>query len=703
MSPQLLGSHQLTMSSYRYSELTSPRCTRLIRLHGSPVPSDPLAFNLEEMLLDKPDKSYDALSYTWGGQPCDRPVSVLTVGTAGTSELMITANAEAALRHLRDKDRKKARYLWVDAICIDQSSIPERNVQVANMGDIYRGAKRVLIWLGEGTADTRAAFLAMAGWWRLLYTLHPRGLAHSFWTWVTVGEESGRDFIQRRMGSGMTIDHGLQVARGLDVLVSHSYWERVWTLQEIGLSKDPERCLVLCGASTEPVNLLILYETVAALHFNRNLLDRISVHFNLALREAALAVKGKERRRNSKQKYYGKEGFLSNGKYLDIFSMLSEMRAKNATEPRDYIYGLRELFPEDLKLVAVSYERPTADIYREVTQHIIERKRRDSAVNDSDDDDKTLDGILVHASQEQKTVTDCPSWVPDWSSVSVPEAARGQYTQYNKWVNRASACRRTKARCQFRSHPPGGILVLTGREVTTVGADISAKFPPGVYPPSLAFENARRPERYAQESDDEFVDYGAGPVKKVPGRREVVERNGREMLRILEEWVVHIETITDLARRGIRAPREQMARLLWEVTGPVVRDSSYTDSDTFESDLRRRWLPELKHRGAAAMYPEFLRERGQSDSWLYVWHRNLAYALDGQRLFVAADGRLGLGLNVEQGDIVTVLAGCHSPVVLRKGVDGERYRLVGHCFLIGAAYGEEWPDNEALLREFEIV
>jgi len=65
---------------------------------------------------------------------------------------MVTDNCLTALRYLRPK--KKARTLWVDAICIDQSSINERNHQVKLMGDVYKLARRVLIWLGEGDADS---------------------------------------------------------------------------------------------------------------------------------------------------------------------------------------------------------------------------------------------------------------------------------------------------------------------------------------------------------------------------------------------------------------------------------------------------------------------------------------------------------------------------------------------------------------------
>ena len=41
--------------------------------------------------------------------------------------------------------------LWIDSICINQTDIPEKNIQVAMMGEIYNKADQVVIWLGEWT------------------------------------------------------------------------------------------------------------------------------------------------------------------------------------------------------------------------------------------------------------------------------------------------------------------------------------------------------------------------------------------------------------------------------------------------------------------------------------------------------------------------------------------------------------------------
>jgi hypothetical protein len=43
--------------------------------------------------------------------------------------------------------------LWIDALCIDQGRLVERNAQVARMGEIYQNSDNVLIWLGPESKD----------------------------------------------------------------------------------------------------------------------------------------------------------------------------------------------------------------------------------------------------------------------------------------------------------------------------------------------------------------------------------------------------------------------------------------------------------------------------------------------------------------------------------------------------------------------
>ncbi|KAJ4374357.1 hypothetical protein N0V83_003098 [Neocucurbitaria cava] len=53
------------------------------------------------------------------------------------------------------------KWLWIDAICIDQSNLEERASQVAMMKDIYSNASGVVIWLGDSDVRLEAALVAI--------------------------------------------------------------------------------------------------------------------------------------------------------------------------------------------------------------------------------------------------------------------------------------------------------------------------------------------------------------------------------------------------------------------------------------------------------------------------------------------------------------------------------------------------------------
>jgi hypothetical protein len=92
---------------------------------------------------------FEALSYVWGHE-----VSPHTIQVDGKST-PIGLNLDHALRRLRYQD--KERILWVDALCINQANVSERNHQVHLMGRIYSSATTVVIWLASGDeADVEA-------------------------------------------------------------------------------------------------------------------------------------------------------------------------------------------------------------------------------------------------------------------------------------------------------------------------------------------------------------------------------------------------------------------------------------------------------------------------------------------------------------------------------------------------------------------
>ncbi|KAK0738107.1 heterokaryon incompatibility protein-domain-containing protein [Schizothecium vesticola] len=208
---------------YRYAPLLPGRQIRVLLLYPDYNFTAPLRCSLLQLSLDQVsngESSYEALSYVWGSE--NRSHKVLCDGHT----LTVTRNCFLALKHLRLVSQ--ARALWVDAICIDQSSISERNQQVRLMGDIYKLSLTVLIWLGEGDTKTDA-ILRRA----------------------------------RKLDALCSFLYRSQLTRPLEAIACHlfrliaisdlprEWFTRAWTFQELILANRPA---LVCGFSSSPWN-----------------------------------------------------------------------------------------------------------------------------------------------------------------------------------------------------------------------------------------------------------------------------------------------------------------------------------------------------------------------------------------------------------------------------------------------------------------
>ncbi|KAI1746970.1 heterokaryon incompatibility protein-domain-containing protein [Xylaria castorea] len=107
--------------------------------------------------------SFDALSYVWGD--CNGPHSKKVLVECFENDqttwkpLEIGERLDLALRDVRYPDR--LRTMWIDAICIDQSNIDERNIQVTRMADIFSQASQVIAWLDPPREMAETAIRAL--------------------------------------------------------------------------------------------------------------------------------------------------------------------------------------------------------------------------------------------------------------------------------------------------------------------------------------------------------------------------------------------------------------------------------------------------------------------------------------------------------------------------------------------------------------
>ena len=224
------------MAAFRYQALKSSGAPLVRLLVVKPAASHDAP--LECRLITSPfpsSRRYEAISYTWDGQSPCRPVLV------DDSQLLVTPNVESALRHLRR--RFFNRRIWVDSVCINQADWQDKMEQIGQMEKIYRGAARVVIWLGEGQNTTSRA-MALLKWKLPIYKL---GLHLPFMRYRAKYALAGlRSELQAALvhGASSLSRANTTPLSGLDSIIHHSWFRRLWTLQEISLAR---RAVLQCG------------------------------------------------------------------------------------------------------------------------------------------------------------------------------------------------------------------------------------------------------------------------------------------------------------------------------------------------------------------------------------------------------------------------------------------------------------------------
>ncbi|KAH9220623.1 heterokaryon incompatibility protein-domain-containing protein [Leptodontidium sp. 2 PMI_412] len=191
---------------FRYSPLPGPGSIRLLRLIAHPEENSCIECQLfvyPLQTLGDGAHLYEALSYVWGDQKNLQSISV------NQHDLPIRRNLHAALLCLRD--RILDRFIWVDAICINQEDKLEKGRQVQYTAEIYSRASRVIVWLGSVENDSDHAIEAIR---------------------LAAEEMSTKSLVEE------------PTKQAVLSLVRRSWFRRIWVLQEVGAARN---VLLKCG------------------------------------------------------------------------------------------------------------------------------------------------------------------------------------------------------------------------------------------------------------------------------------------------------------------------------------------------------------------------------------------------------------------------------------------------------------------------
>ena len=530
---------------------------------------------------------FEALSYTWG--PTNDPAQIL-VGPERRS-LSVTRNLANALIHLRSRD--KPRKLWIDAICVNQADLRERESQVKQMSKIYASATRVVVWLGCGNPQSEKAI-------RIISSIASR--IDVDWLATTARSSQGassqdldEQYLEGCADLNTRFDFDKCQVDSLADLVGRDWFERLWIWQEVWLGSTES--ILQCGFDTVLWNSF--RSAIFSLYFKSFHESGSNKSYFLQSRIiAALRLCSKDRKQS----------------YLGILAVTQESKC---TDDRDRIYALLSLFRlVDIEInVEPDYTKPCFEVYKEMALQFL-----------LSPGDSQLDILTrVELQQQDYSMMDkWSSWVPDFSRPHVSNPLN---------MNNSACMSGADIYHDADAIHVAGVIVAELEDLHRV--DSLNRFSPF--------------QAHSAPSHEDMKTSLLNIIKHFFQGRDLTPAELRALCRVLGN---------DFAEDYV-PPLEAQIRY----------DHCLQALQRF-ADSRLETLPQLTFTRSEARFLE-----------------RANYYLAGRSIFRTYAGLFGLApCTAREKDVMVVLLGCRSPLVLRPA--GSKYRIVGVAYCHGFIHGE---------------
>ncbi|KAK5661306.1 hypothetical protein OQA88_11201 [Cercophora sp. LCS_1] len=634
------GFDDSSTATYHFQPLPDPKKSfRLLELVPAPHPEDPLRATLTTY-PSRASVEYAALSYTWAGVATDGELDLVD------GKMAITGNLALALRALRKRD--SVLRVWVDAVCINQSDNAEKSAQVAQMGDIYREADVVLAWLGPETEQTEGAIKCVEEVAALAdtekYADDVRKLSFA---------AMSLDVLPMEKSDAVRIKEMWQT-HAVDDIYARAWFSRLWIVQEFMLAKR------------------------MTFHIGRNELDYGSFRkatklFYTADCQFVQRIRGDQDSESFSEKsplvrvytmFGSRDQFqrFSEGPQMVVFQdyttqsfgVVKDFASWGCKDERDRVYAVLSLIPalSDLSIVP-DYDAEPEEVYIEFARKHIQREgmqvllfagldRRRGTIADPN---KPLLPFGIPDPNAIEDWTFLPSWVPE------PRPAKAKISR--QW--------RPLAFNAGSLGEPAAVLHSKCQHIIAVRGAVFDKIEQP-FPVEIAREENKRGRmdflecmkyvglvyRFTREHYEERDGYPTGEPFDVAFKAAITAN----------------ETLSKL--QGIKAQRG--ADWLDRVWGVVI-ECYETSSD----------VP---------------RKRAIEDGLIVVddipiFFSVLCFLLEDHVFAITESGLLAFVPNCyEAKDVIAVVNGLGSPVLMRPTVFSGQYNLIGPCYLHGVMEGE---------------
>lgn len=375
---------------YRYSPLPSTdRTIRLLCVYPAKSIDDPIICDMHQVQLDgRPE--YAALSYTWGDTTLNRNI------ICGGRNLPVTQYLDTALRRFR---ASTWWMIWVDAVCIDQSNISERNQQVSMMKHIYSQAKMVFVYLGEAGQWDAEGIMHMKSVLEMNEMVKRKSLdglsdadrSHviHFRECMDAGFPGGATESSDWLGTGRPLSDDMKLTAA-QAIITRAWSTRVWIIQEVAVCSS---ATVLLGPHRFSLHVILAY---------------MPAMLNLGLPKFKTS-------RTKEEHYISCTATMATLNLSDLLSMrrsrrlvelLGRFRMSHSSDPRDKVYSLIGLAGKMDQTLTIDYSKSVKDVYLDCAYHLVQTGN--------------VMEMLLHAgiAQDQfpsEIASTLPSWVPDWS------------------------------------------------------------------------------------------------------------------------------------------------------------------------------------------------------------------------------------------------------------------------------------------------
>ena len=315
---------------------------------------------IRHVSLKKPP-SYECISYTWGDAP---ELADLMVGER---KLQVPARVlEIVKSRASSFDRK---LVWIDSVCINQTDLSEKAIQIRKMPEIYSSATRTIMWLGNAPgAWACISFLARH---MKTFQRNPPGTDWKALFKIGTTEAGWQEFLD---------------------FLDHPYWSRMWIVQEIALSKSP---IISYGGENLSWGFLEQFFTemyrrqVGSLFVltDTKIIPKVLQPAGTRFLPIIMSIRA--------------QMSVDNLRPMRMPQMLNCIQGFQARDPRDKVYGALGLLREkDDQVITADYTKSAMQLCVEVGRHCLKL-----------DPNYTLAHAGIGLARQTSSL---PSWCPDY-------------------------------------------------------------------------------------------------------------------------------------------------------------------------------------------------------------------------------------------------------------------------------------------------